>query len=141
VEGRVVSFRFDPYKNFKFHLEIDGIIQAGFRECFGLDHATTEDEAANKLSGLNKAGDVTLKRGVIGETALLEWVKAASEGQTARKSGSIIQVNEAGEEKVRWNFVKGWPIKLDGPSLDASGDEIAVETLEIAHEGLTTGHV
>jgi len=129
--------RKDPYRGFNFRLEIDGIVQAGFRECSGLNHETAEDEAASKLSGQHKVPDVTLKRGVIGEMALLEWVKAVKDGKAERKNGSIILMDESGEEKVRWNFVKGWPVKWTGSSFNADASEVATETLEIAHEGLT----
>ena len=131
--------RKDPYRGYNFRLEIDGIIQAGFHECSGLDHETAEDEAASKVSGLRKYGNVTLKRGVIGEMALLEWVKAVKDGKTERKNGSIILMDESGEEKARWNFVKGWPMKWTGPTFNADANEVATETLEIVHEGLTKG--
>ncbi len=129
--------RHDPYRGYNFRLEIDGIVQGGFHECSGLSHETAEDEAASKIPGQHKVPDVTLKRGVVGDVALLEWVKAASDGKTERKSGSIILMDDRGEEKIRWNFVKGWPVKWTGPSFNADASEVATETLEIAHEGLT----
>jgi phage tail-like protein len=58
------------------------------------------------------------------------------EGTVERKDGSIVLVDDTGKEKVRWNFVKGWPTKWTGPSVNAAGNEVAIETLEIAHEGL-----
>lgn len=122
--------RFDPYKNYKFRLEIDGIVQAGFHECSGLPSETAE------LPGLHKTGDVTLKRGVIGELALWEWHKEAAKGKTQRKNGSIILMDDLGPVK-RWNFKNGWPMKWTGPSLNATAKEVPIEALEIAHEGLT----
>jgi len=129
--------RKEPYRGYNFTLEIDGIVMAGFHECFGLNHETAEDEAAPRLSGLYKVPDVTLKRGVIGELALLEWVKAVSDGKTQRKNGSIILMNESGEEKARWNFVKGWPMKWTGPTFNADANDVAIEMLAIVHEGPT----
>ena len=58
------------------------------------------------------------------------------EGKVERKNGSVILCNDAGEEKIRWNFVEGWPTKWTGPSMNATGGEVAIETVEIAHEGL-----
>jgi phage tail-like protein len=58
------------------------------------------------------------------------------DGKIARKNGSIILLNDAGEEKMRWNFQAGWPAKWTGPSFNAMGNEVAIETLEIVHEGL-----
>jgi len=57
--------------------------------------------------------------------------------ENVRKNGSIVLMDETGEEKLRWNFVNGWPTKWTGPSFNATSNEIAVETLEIVHEGLT----
>jgi phage tail-like protein len=53
-----------------------------------------------------------------------------------RKSGAIVLLNDAGEEKVRWNFLDGWPTKWTGPSFNATSNDVAIETLDIAHEGL-----
>lgn len=129
--------RNDPYRGFNFRLEIGGVVQAGFHECSGLDHETAEDHSAQQHVGLHKVGDVTLKRGLIADVAFLEWVKAASDAKTQRRNGSIILMDERSEEKARWNFRNAWPVKLDGPSLNASSNEVAIDTLEIALEGLT----
>jgi phage tail-like protein len=65
------------------------------------------------------------------------WHNGAATAKTERKNGSIILSDESGEEKGRWSFVKGWPTKWVGPSFDATSNDVAIETLEIAHEGLT----
>jgi hypothetical protein len=57
-------------------------------------------------------------------------------GKIARKNGSIVLRDLEGKEKVRWNFVQGWPTKWDGPDFTAKGNDVAIETLEIAHEGI-----
>ncbi len=54
-----------------------------------------------------------------------------------RRNGSIVLLDETGQEKVRWNFISGWPSKWTGPSFNATGNELAIETLEIVHEGLS----
>src|SRR5215813_2169236 len=120
--------RVDPYRGFNFRIEIGGIQRGGFREASGLDSSQDPIEyregnfkelTAHKLPGLNKYSNISLK-----------W------GKTERKNGSIILINEAGEEKLRWNFNNGWPTKWTGPSFNATGNEVAIETLEIAHEGV-----
>jgi phage tail-like protein len=128
--------RKDPYRGYNFRLEIDGIVQAGFHECTGLEEKDSS-VAAIKVSGSHKVGDVTLKRGVIGDLSLLEWLKESAGGKTQRKNGSIILMDERHVEKTRWNFVGGWPTKWVGPSLNAAANDVAIETLEIVHEGLT----
>jgi len=67
---------------------------------------------------------------------LWTWRKTVLDGVTERKAGSIVLLNEAREPALRWNFGEGWPTKWEGPSMNATGNETAVETLEIAHEGL-----
>ena len=57
-------------------------------------------------------------------------------GKPDRRSGTIILLDESGQPVLRWNFVRGWPAKWEGPTLNAKASEVAIETLEIAHEGL-----
>jgi phage tail-like protein len=101
--------RLDPYKNFKFRPEIDGIGRAGFNECSGVN--VEASEAVRKLPGLGKYGTITLKRGYTKDRSMSEWHQENAAGKTERKSGSIILLDEAGIPKTRWNFVSGWPRK------------------------------
>ncbi len=137
--------RKDPYRAYNFLVEIDGITRAGFRECSGLD--STQDpidyreggEAIHvrKLPGLVKYSNISLKRGITDDAELWEWRKKAIDGKVERKNGSIILLDDTGAEKLRWNFVEGWPTKWTGPTFNATGNEVAIETLEIVHEGVT----
>ncbi len=136
--------RKDPYRSYNFLVEIDGMTRAGFRECSGLD--TSQDpidyreggEALHvrKLPGLVKYSNISLKRGITDDAELWEWRKKAMDGKVERKNGSIILLDDTGTEKLRWNFVEGWPSKWTGPTFNATGNEVAIETLEIAHEGV-----
>ena len=136
--------RKDPFRSFNFRLEIDGIDRGGFRECSGLDASQdpieyregTEGLTARKLPGLNKYSNITLKWGMTDDTELWDWRKKAIVGKVERRNGSIVLLDEAGEERLRWNFREAWPTKWTGPSFNATGNEVAIETLEIAHEGL-----
>lgn len=136
--------RVDPYRGYHFRIEIDGIDRGGFREASGLDSTQdpieyregTEGLTARKLPGLNKYSNLSLKWGSTDDAKLWEWRKKAIDGKVERKNGSIILMNDAGEEKLRWNFCDGWPTKWTGPTFNATGNEVAIETLEIAHEGL-----
>jgi phage tail-like protein len=137
--------RRDPFRGFNFRVEVDGITRAGFQEASGLD-STQEpvdyregDEkklTARKLPGLNKYSNITLKRGITDDAELFAWRKKGADGTVERKNGSIVLCNETGEEKVRWNFVEGWPSKWTGPSFNAKTNDVAIETLEITHEGI-----
>ena len=136
--------RIDPYRGYNFVIEIDGITRAGFRECSGLDSTQdpveyregTEGLTARKLPGLNKYSNISLKWGPTDEAELWDGRKKAMDGEVERKSGSIKLRNDKGEDKLTWNFREGWPTKWTGPSFNATGNEVAIETLEIAHEGV-----
>jgi phage tail-like protein len=137
-----MATRVDPYRGFNFLVEIDGITQAGFQECSGLDSDTAvveyregaDPSHTRKLSGLNSFSAITLKRGVTDSDELWRWRLTAVEGRTERRNGSIVLLDERGTEKIRWNFTNAWPSKWSGPAFSATGNSVAVETLEITHE-------
>jgi len=138
------SSRNDPYAAFNFLVEIDGVTVAGFSECSGLSSETDpieyregkEDITVRKLPGLVKYSNITLKRGFTQGKELWQWRKQVLDGKTQRRSGTVTLLDEARKPALRWNFREGWPRKLDGPTLNAKTNEVAIETLEIAHEGL-----
>jgi phage tail-like protein len=132
----------DPYRGFNFLVEIDGITQAGFQEVTGLDAATpsvdyregTDPNHVRKLGGLNTYSAIGLKRGITDSDELWKWRQTVIDGKTERRNGSIVLLDEAGAEKIRWNFTNAWPSKWTGPSLNATSTGVAVEALELTHE-------
>jgi len=136
--------RNDPYGQFNFIVEIDGVVQGGFSEASGLGTDTNvieyregnEITTTRKLPGLMKYNNIVLKRGWTSNKALWEWRKKVLDGETERQSGSIVLLDEARNPALRWNFREGWPSKWEGPALNAKTSEVAIETLEIAHEGI-----
>jgi phage tail-like protein len=135
--------RHDPYKVFKFRVEIDGLIVAAFSEVSGLESETTvveyrtgADHVMRKLPGLTKYPNIVLKRGITDDMELWNWRKRIVDGNPDRRNGSIVLQDDQGQDKVRWNFYDGWPCKYDGPNLNAKSNDVAIETLELAHEGL-----
>ncbi len=139
-----VGNRTDPYRSYNFLVELDGITRAGFRECSGLDASQdpidyregTDPLTARKLPGLNKYSNISLKWGMTDDAELWEWRKKAIDGKIERKNGSIVLMDDTSTEVMRWNFREGWPTKWTGPSFNATGNEVAIETLEIVHEGV-----
>jgi len=142
-----VGNRIDPYRNFRFRLEIDGITQAGFSEATIPD--TTSDVVeyregsdpthSRKLPGLTKYGNITLKWGITNSMEIYEkWRKLVEDGdiKNAMKTVAIILLDEMGNDAARWEFFNAWPSKYDAPDLNAKGTDVAVETLEIVHEGM-----
>jgi phage tail-like protein len=137
--------RKDPYRNCNFLVEIDGITQAGFTDCSGLGSSTEpieyreggENTTVRKLPGTTKYTNISLKWGLSDSRELYDWYHKVVTGKTERRNGSIVVLDADGlTEVVRWNFFNGWPTKLEAPTLSAKGNEVAIETLEIAHEGL-----
>ena len=136
--------RNDPYNAFNFLIDIEGVTVAGFSECSGLTTETDiveyrngdEEITVRKLPGLRKYTNIALKRGYTDSAELWNWRKKVIDGKTERKSGSITLLNEARDEALRWNFSEGWPSKWEGPTFNAKNNEVAIETLEIAVEGL-----
>ncbi|MBU7005779.1 phage tail protein [Phosphitispora fastidiosa] len=137
--------RKDPLRNFRFRIEIDGIQQAGFSDATGFDATVdvidyregSDPTHVRKLSGLTKYGNVTLKWGITDSMEIYNWHKAVIDGNVQRKNISIIVVDEAGSDKARWEIVNAWPTKYDPPDFNAKGNDVAIETLEIVHEGMT----
>jgi phage tail-like protein len=135
----------DPFASFNFRLEVNGIVKAGFSEVTGLNAESnvieyregTDGLNARKLPGLIKYGNVTLKRGVTNDPELFTLFKQVIDGDITRDdSMSIVLLNEQRNEAVRWNLRSAWPSKWMGPDMKANANEVAIESLEIAHEGV-----
>ncbi|WP_293442132.1 phage tail protein [Persephonella sp.] len=139
--------RIDPLKNFRFILEIDGITQAGFREVTIPDSAqdiveyregNEKTATPRKLPGQVKYGNITLKWGVTNSLELYKWRELVESGKIkdARRNIAIIILDDEGNPAARWEFRDAWPSKYDAPDLNATANEVAIETLEIVHEGM-----
>ncbi|QZY54478.1 phage tail protein [Crassaminicella profunda] len=134
-----------PYRNFRFRLEIDGLEAGGFSEVTGFDANIDVIEyregdsviTPRKLPGLIKYGNVTLKWGATDSMVLYEWLQGIAEGQVERKTVTITAIDEAGEDAASWQLIEAWPVKYTAPDFNGLGAEVAMETLEMAHEGLT----
>ena len=134
--------RVDPYKGFRFIVEIAGIQQAGFTECSGLGSQVevveyregNEPNQVRKLPGRVIYPDIVLKWGVTDSRELYDWHLAVINGNLQRKNGSIVLLDDQGQEKVRWNFEDAWPSKWEGPSLDGRSSEVAIESLTLTCE-------
>ena len=146
VAARIVVMprpRLDPYKARNFRVEIDGIT-ASFSEVSGLESEVEVIElreggthtTVRKLPGLRKYGNIVLKRGITQDAELWNWHKQVLDGLVERRNGSVILLDNQGHDRVRWNFFQGWPCKYVGPTLNAESSDVAIETLELAHEGI-----
>jgi phage tail-like protein len=90
-----------------------------------------------KIPGLKKYGNITLKRGIVAaENGFWEWWNTIQSGTVLRRTVTVSLLNEKHAPVMTWEIQQAWPVKVEGPSLNAKGNEIAVETLEFAHEGM-----
>lgn len=137
--------RRDPYRNFRFRVEVEGIQQAGFSEVSGFDASLSVIEyregneviTPRKMPGLAKYGNITLKWGVTDSLDMYNWMAESIQGKIARKTVTIIAINEEGADVATWQVIEAWPSKYSAPGFNGSGNEVAIESLELAHEGMT----
>lgn len=132
----------------RWYLEIDGITEGVFKEVTGLDSETEVIEhrvtgkggnlVVHKVPGALKWSNIVFRRGITDDKKLHEWRDKIEKGQIEanRKNGSITLYAPDGKAVAKYTFVKGWPCKFKGPALDAAKNELAIEEMEIAHEGL-----
>ncbi len=139
--------RHGPYRNARYLLEFDDLVKAGFSSCTIPENSTeaveyregTDPPTMRKLWGLNDFGTLTLESGVTDDSIeLFEWRQQVERGNLdeARQSIAVIVLDEEGNPGPRWEFRRAWPTAYDAPDLDASGSEVAIESLEIEHEGM-----
>jgi len=142
--------RADPYSGYSFLMTVNGVSDDGqatagrFSEISGIEaeigvieHRTgAEPNTVRKMPGLVKYANLVCKRGITGDLNFWNWIKAGIDGQLQRADGSIVLRDENHAEVMRWNFRRAWPCKFTGPGLNAANNEIAMDTLEICHEGI-----
>jgi phage tail-like protein len=137
--------RNDPYRNFRFRVEIEGLEQAGFSEVAGFDvsfdvvqyREGNEVITPRKMPGLARYGNITLKWGSTESMELYEWVQECLEGTIERKTVTIIAIDDEGGDVATWQVIEAWPTRYTAPGFNGSGSEVAIELLELAHEGMT----
>lgn len=139
--------RDDPYRNFRFKVEIDGISVASFAEASIPDSTTDPVEYregmdspySRKLSGPTKYGNLTLKKGLTDSMDLYNWRKLVEESGAikARKSISLILLDEEGKDKARWNIFEAWPTKYSATAFDAKANAVVIESIDLALEKIT----
>ena len=139
--------RHGPLRVARYLLEIDGIAKAGFRRCRLPDSSTTvveyregnEPPTPRKLAGLTAYGALELRYGVTTDAAeLAEWRRLVEQGKVdeARRAIAVVLLDEEGAPGVRWELRNAWPTRYAPPTLDAGRSAVAIETLDVACEGL-----
>jgi phage tail-like protein len=135
--------RIDPYRGYNFRIELDSTNVASFRECGGLtlstdpvDYREGTDKPLHvrKLTGLRKYTNITLKRGYTQNEDLWDWYKNIVNGVSDRRNGAVILQDEEHNDVLRWNFTNAWICKWEGPAMNATSNDVAIEALEICPE-------
>ena len=134
-----------PYRNFRFRLEIDGLDAGSFSEVSGFDatmdvveYRAGDDPAITptKLPGLIKYGNITLKWGSSETMVLYDWLIDITEGTIEKKTVTLTALDEEGSPAASWRCINAWPVKYTAPDFNGTSSEVAIETIELAHEGL-----
>jgi phage tail-like protein len=137
--------RDDPYLNFNFFVEIDGAEAAGFLEvdipAAGIEvveyrEGGDRQSSPRQLPGRVSYGRLVLRRGFAGDDTLFEWWRAVAEGTLDRRNVVVILLDEARNPVARWLVRNAWPTKVESSDLNALGNEVVIETLELAHDGV-----
>ncbi|QNF34708.1 phage tail protein [Adhaeribacter swui] len=135
-----------PLPVFHFRVEWGGT-KIGFSEVSGLTQevqlieyreGSSPDYSTIKMPGLHKYNNITLKRGIAkGDNEFFTWLNTVQLNTVERRNLTINLLNENHEPVMSWKARNCWPVKVEGPGLKANGNEVAIESIEIAHEGLT----
>jgi len=139
--------RHGPLRVARFLLEIDGIAKAGFSRCRIPDSSTAvveyregnDQPTPRKLAGSTEYGSLELRYGVTTDAAeLYEWRHLVEQGAVdeARRSIAVVLLDEEGQPAARWELRNAWPTRYAAPTLDAGRSAVAIETLEVACEGV-----
>ncbi len=132
----------------KFHFLVEwGGARIGFTEVSGLEVSTEVIEYREgsspvyhkiKMPGMQKFANITLKRGTFkGDNDFYNWWNTVALNTIERRDVTISLLNENHEPVVVWKINNAWPVKVQSTDLKADGNEVAIETIELAHEGLT----
>ncbi|MBA3347151.1 MAG: phage tail protein [Actinobacteria bacterium] len=139
--------RDNPYANFNFTVDIGAGDELGFSEAdlpsgeievIEYREGADRTNAARKLPGRVSYPRVVLRRGLAGRLELFDWWKAARDGQVDRRNVRITLLDEARAPVQTWRLRNAWPTKLSSSPLNARGNEVVIESLELAHEGFET---
>lgn len=143
----------DPYRNFKFEVEIGGFVRAGFSKVTGLKHTVEkieyreggENETPRKLPGQSNYDDIVLERGMSNDSDFVDWIEEVFNldnfegnqgGENFRRNVVIYLKDKSGARVKKWTVYYAWPTEKASPDLDASANDVAIEMLTLANEGV-----
>jgi phage tail-like protein len=142
----LLGVRNDPYMSFNFLVEIEGLLVGGFSEVTGLQIETVIEtyregglnEYEHKLAGPTRyPSNLILKHGLTDIESLWSWHQDVIRGQIERKNGTIYLLDRQRLPAMWWDFTGGYPVKWSGPDFRAESNTVAVETVELVHQGIS----
>lgn len=145
-DGSAQSTNVWPLPKFHFQVKWDSNVMS-FQEVSGLDiqseeikyrHGDSPEFSVIKMPGLKKVGNVTMKKGIFkGDNKFWDWFNEIKMNTVKRVPVTISLLDETGAPTMVWTLANAWPTKVTGTDLKSEGNEVAVESIEIVHEGLT----
>jgi phage tail-like protein len=145
-DGSAQSTTVWPLPKFRFEVKWDSTAMS-FQEVSGLDmetqlveyrHGDSKAFSVIKMPGVKKYGNITMKKGVFkADKKFWDWFNEIKINTIKHKPVTISLLDEAGVPTMVWTLMNAWPTKITGTDLKSQGNEVAVETIEIAHEGIT----
>lgn len=138
-----------PLPKFRFSVEW-GTVVMSMQEVSGLDaeaqiieyrHGDSKDSSTIKMPGLKKFGNVTMKKAIfVKDNAFYDWFAKVNMNVIERQTVVIKLLDEGGAPTMTWTLTNAWPTKITGTDLKSDGNEVAIESIEIAHEGLVVAN-
>jgi len=135
----------DPYRVFKFVVEVDGVEIGGFSDVSGLETKVETDDVreggvndfVHKIAKHSTYPSLTCKRGITDSTRMSDWIATVVGGTVERHTLSVVLMDQQGTEKWRWSFRDAFPVKWALSELSATSGNVAVENVEFAHHGMS----
>ena len=116
--------------------EVSGLVME--RQSIEYRHGMMKDQTGHMMPGIPKFSNITLKRGMTnGNNEFFDWLNTAALNTIERRDLTISLLNEEHAPVTNWKVNQAWPVKVEGPGLKATGNEVAIESIELAHEGIT----
>lgn len=135
----------DAVPVFRFYLEVADVVEAVFTEVSGLQvEMETQDIEEGGINGFTrrvpgrvKVSNLTLKRGMTRSNDFIKWFMSTAPGTVDRRNISLVLYDVKGDKVATWHFQNAYPVKWVGPQFTSDGNAAAIETVELAHEGMT----
>lgn len=145
-DGSAQSTAVWPIPKFHFQIKWDSEVMS-FQEVSGLDtetqpieyrHGDSPEFSTINMPGLKKFGNITMKKGVFkSDNKFWDWYSQIKMNTIKRVPITISLLDESGSPTMVWTLANAWPTKISGTDLKSDGNEVAIESIDIAHEGLT----